>query len=129
MKCLIKMMNFNNIVMFEQCIQVDIQLETGEYFLSDRTKSAKKWQEKQEKQAEKTAESKRKREAAFIAPEVLNFSSFIHIFGFFISIYFFLLRTSYHYWCMFQEPIKQDSNLKDDREDVAAMATSLKVIR
>ncbi|PON46967.1 Ribosomal RNA assembly KRR [Parasponia andersonii] len=77
----------------QQPSKVDIQLETGEYFLSDKTKSAKKWQEKQEKQSEKTAENKRKREAAFIVPE---------------------------------EPIKKDSNSKDDREDVAAMATSLK---
>ncbi|KAK7276566.1 hypothetical protein RIF29_17709 [Crotalaria pallida] len=49
--------------------KVDIQLETGEYFLSDKKKSAKKWQEKQEKQAEKTAENKRKREEAFIPPK------------------------------------------------------------
>ncbi|KAL5572540.1 hypothetical protein UlMin_022137 [Ulmus minor] len=53
----------------QQPSKVDIQLETGEYFLSDKTKSAKKWQEKQEKQAQKTAEHKRKREAAFIPPE------------------------------------------------------------
>lgn len=51
-------------------LQVDIQLETGEYFLSDKKKFAKKWQEKQEKQAAKTAESKRKREAAFVPPKV-----------------------------------------------------------
>lgn len=50
--------------------QVDIELETGEYFLSDKKKSAKKWQEKQEKQAQKTAENKRKREEAFIPPKV-----------------------------------------------------------
>lgn len=50
--------------------QIDIQLETGEYFLNDKVKSAKKWQEKQEKQSEKTAENKRKREAAFIPPKV-----------------------------------------------------------
>lgn len=56
-----------------------MQLETGEYFLSDKTKSAKKWQEKQEQQAEKTAESKRKRDAAYIAPEVSNNSSLFHI--------------------------------------------------
>ena len=85
----------NNIVLFEQHIQIDIQLETGEYFLSDKTKSAKKWQEKQEKQAEKTAESKRKREAAFIAPEVLNCTSIFPIFWWLIIIYlcFFPLRT------------------------------------
>jgi hypothetical protein len=50
--------------------QVDIQLETGEYFMSDKKKSAKKWQERQEKQAEKTAENKRKRDQSFIPPKV-----------------------------------------------------------
>ncbi|KAJ1386413.1 Ribosomal RNA assembly KRR1 [Sesbania bispinosa] len=53
----------------QQPSKVDIQLETGEYFLSDKKKSAKIWQEKQEKQAEKTAENKRKREEAFIPPK------------------------------------------------------------
>ncbi|XP_038888683.1 KRR1 small subunit processome component homolog [Benincasa hispida] len=53
----------------QQPSQIDIQLETGEYFLSDKKKSAKKWQDKQEKQAEKTAENKRKREAAFVPPK------------------------------------------------------------
>lgn len=38
--------------------------------MSDKVKSAKKWQEQQEKQAGKTAENKRKREAAFVPPEV-----------------------------------------------------------
>lgn len=47
----------------------DIQLETGEYFLSDKKKSAKKWQEGQAKQAEKTAESKKRREEAFVPPK------------------------------------------------------------
>lgn len=51
-------------------MQIDQQLETGEYFLSEEKKSAKKWQEKEVKQAEKSAENKRKREAAFIPPEV-----------------------------------------------------------
>ncbi|KAI7751778.1 hypothetical protein M8C21_012745, partial [Ambrosia artemisiifolia] len=49
--------------------KIDMQLDSGEYFLSDKKKSAKKWQERQEKQAEKTAENKRKREEAFKAPE------------------------------------------------------------
>ncbi|XP_021908504.1 KRR1 small subunit processome component homolog [Carica papaya] len=49
--------------------KIDLQLESGEYFLSEKKKSAKKWQEKQEKQAEKTAENKRKREAAFVPPK------------------------------------------------------------
>lgn len=77
----------------QQPSKIDIQLETGEYFLSDKTKSAKKWLEKQEKQAEKAAENKKKREASFIPPE---------------------------------EPVKQDSNVKNDSEDVAAIAKSLK---
>lgn len=50
----------------QQPSKIDIQLETGEYFLSDQKKSAKKWQEKQEKQTEKTVENKRKREADFV---------------------------------------------------------------
>nr|GMD24198.1 KRR1 small subunit processome component [Ipomoea batatas] len=49
--------------------KIDKQLESGEYFLSDNKKLAKKWQEKQEKQAEKISENKRKREAAFVPPE------------------------------------------------------------
>ncbi|GAV63080.1 hypothetical protein CFOL_v3_06602 [Cephalotus follicularis] len=53
----------------QQPSQIDKQLETGEYFLTDKKKSAKKWEEKQEKQAEKTAENRRKREAAFIPPQ------------------------------------------------------------
>ncbi|KAH9618569.1 hypothetical protein KSS87_014557 [Heliosperma pusillum] len=49
--------------------KIDQQLESGEYFLSEEKKTAKQWQQKQEKQAEKTAESKRKRDAAFVPPE------------------------------------------------------------
>ncbi|XP_042418451.1 KRR1 small subunit processome component homolog [Zingiber officinale] len=49
--------------------KIDLQLESGEYFMSVKKKSAKKWQEKKEKQAEKVAENKRKREAAFVPPK------------------------------------------------------------
>ncbi|XP_074570800.1 KRR1 small subunit processome component homolog [Curcuma longa] len=49
--------------------KLDLELESGEYFLSVKKKSAKKWQEKKEKQAEKAAENKRKREAAFVPPK------------------------------------------------------------
>ncbi|XP_031384130.1 KRR1 small subunit processome component homolog isoform X2 [Punica granatum] len=49
--------------------KIDLQLESGEYFLTNKKKLEKKWLEKQEKQAEKTAENKRKREAAFLPPE------------------------------------------------------------
>ena len=57
--------------MFGGLFQIDQELESGEYFLSEKKKLAKKWQEKQEKQAEKTAENKRKREEAFVPPKVL----------------------------------------------------------
>ncbi|KAL9248776.1 KRR1 small subunit processome component-like protein [Drosera capensis] len=53
----------------QQPRKIDIQLVTVEYFLSDKKKFEKKWREKQDKQAEKTAETKRKREAAFVPPE------------------------------------------------------------
>ncbi|KAK4794632.1 hypothetical protein SAY86_012626 [Trapa natans] len=49
--------------------KVDLLLESGEYFLSNEKKLEKKWQEKQDKQSEKTAENKRKRDAAFVPPE------------------------------------------------------------
>lgn len=50
--------------------QIDMQLESGEYFMNDSKKSEKKWQEKQEKQTEKSTEKKRKREESFRPPEV-----------------------------------------------------------
>ncbi|KAK9093199.1 hypothetical protein Syun_028110 [Stephania yunnanensis] len=49
--------------------KIDLELESGDYFYSEKRKSAKKWQEKQEKQAEKTAANKRKRVEAFIPPK------------------------------------------------------------
>ncbi|WVZ69089.1 hypothetical protein U9M48_017933 [Paspalum notatum var. saurae] len=53
-------------------VMVDIELENGEYFMSDKKKSAKKWQEKQEKQSGRAEENKRKREAAFVPPKENN---------------------------------------------------------
>ncbi|KAK8995180.1 hypothetical protein V6N11_069625 [Hibiscus sabdariffa] len=53
----------------QQPSKIDQELESGEYFLSEKKKLAKKWQEKQEKQAEKTAENKRKREEALVPPK------------------------------------------------------------
>ncbi|XP_078427696.1 RNA-binding KH domain-containing protein [Wolffia australiana] len=53
----------------QQPSKIDLQLESGEYFLSEQKKSAKTWREKQEKQAEKAAENKRKRDAAFVPPK------------------------------------------------------------
>ncbi|XP_031489048.1 KRR1 small subunit processome component homolog [Nymphaea colorata] len=52
--------------------KIDLELESGEYFLKAEKKSRKKWLEKQEKQAEKTAERKRKREEAFIPPKEMS---------------------------------------------------------
>ncbi|KAM0910342.1 hypothetical protein ACQ4PT_014234 [Festuca glaucescens] len=49
--------------------KIDLELESGEYFMSDKKKSAKKWQDKLDKQSEKSEEKKRKREAAFVPPK------------------------------------------------------------
>ncbi|KQK09448.1 KRR1 small subunit processome component homolog [Brachypodium distachyon] len=53
----------------QQPSKIDLELESGEYFMSDKKKSAKKWQEKLDKQSEKMEEKKRKREAAFVPPK------------------------------------------------------------
>ncbi|KAF0921103.1 hypothetical protein E2562_038628 [Oryza meyeriana var. granulata] len=53
----------------QQPSKIDLELESGEYFMSDKKKSAKKGQEKLEKQSEKAEENKRKREAAFVPPK------------------------------------------------------------
>ncbi|BBN00091.1 ribosomal RNA assembly protein [Marchantia polymorpha subsp. ruderalis] len=53
----------------QQPSKVDLQLESGEYFLSAEMKAAKKWEAKKEKQEEVLAENKRKREAAFVPPK------------------------------------------------------------
>jgi len=50
---------------------VDLQLESGEYFLSAEMKASKKWESKKEKQSEKAVENKRKREASFVPPKVV----------------------------------------------------------
>ena len=48
--------------------KVDLQIESGEYFLNQRQKKAKTFEEKQERQARRTEESKRRREEAFRPP-------------------------------------------------------------
>lgn len=53
----------------QQPSKVDLQLESGEYFLSAEMKASKKWEAKKEKQSEKAVENKRKREAAFVPPK------------------------------------------------------------
>eukprot|EP00878_Enallax_costatus_P017072 GHUV01017925.1.p1 GENE.GHUV01017925.1~~GHUV01017925.1.p1 ORF type:complete len:293 (+),score=107.43 GHUV01017925.1:1296-2174(+) len=47
----------------------DLALESGEYFLSEQAKLARKQAEQQQQQAERTEAAKRRREAAFIAPK------------------------------------------------------------
>jgi len=49
--------------------KIDLQIESGEYFLSQEGKQIKKAQEKLEKQKEGIEKNKRKREEAFIAPK------------------------------------------------------------
>ncbi|ONM38778.1 RNA-binding KH domain-containing protein [Zea mays] len=53
----------------QQPSKIDLELENGEYFMSDKKKSAKKWQEKLDKQSGRAEENKRKREAAFVPPK------------------------------------------------------------
>ncbi|EJD00870.1 ribosomal RNA assembly protein mis3 [Fomitiporia mediterranea MF3/22] len=52
----------------QQPRKVDLQLESGEYFLKPREKEAKEAQKRKEKQAEVTAERQAKRAEAFVAP-------------------------------------------------------------
>ena len=52
--------------------KIDLQLESGEYFLSKEIKDARAAQERKAKQAEKVSERKRQREAEFVAPEVCS---------------------------------------------------------
>jgi ribosomal RNA assembly protein len=49
--------------------KIDLQIESGEYFLSKREKTAKEMQEKKEKQAERKQEREAERAKDFIAPE------------------------------------------------------------
>ena len=103
--------------------------------MSQKKKSAKTWQEKQDKQAQKTAENKRKREAAFIPPEVVFWGSFIRSPPCFLHLRLALNLTFISMnSCLFlfdksQEPRKQDTKSEDDKKDVAAMAMSLKVYK
>ena len=49
-------------------VQVDLQLESGEYFLAQDEKAERAKEAQQQKQADRVAERKRKREAAFEVP-------------------------------------------------------------
>ncbi len=49
-------------------MQVDLQLESGEYFLAQDERAERAKEAQQQKQADRVEERKRKREAAFEAP-------------------------------------------------------------
>jgi ribosomal RNA assembly protein len=52
--------------------KIDLQLESGEYFLSERERKAKKLAEKQQASLEKSNEKRRQREREFIHPSLLR---------------------------------------------------------
>ncbi|KAL3786680.1 hypothetical protein HJC23_002769 [Cyclotella cryptica] len=52
--------------------KIDLQLESGEYFLSERERKAKKLAEKKKVGQEKVEEKRKKREREFIHPKVLE---------------------------------------------------------
>ncbi|OLL21765.1 KRR1 small subunit processome component [Neolecta irregularis DAH-3] len=52
----------------QQPRKIDLQIESGEYFLSKREKKIREDDERKAKQAEKCLEGKRKREEAFVPP-------------------------------------------------------------
>mmetsp|Transcript_14053 Transcript_14053/g.28671 ORF Transcript_14053/g.28671 Transcript_14053/m.28671 type:complete len:417 (-) Transcript_14053:123-1373(-) len=56
----------------QQPSKIDLQLESGEYFLSERQRKAKKLAEKQQASVEKTNEKRRAREREFIHPSLLK---------------------------------------------------------
>mmetsp|Transcript_27073 Transcript_27073/g.46016 ORF Transcript_27073/g.46016 Transcript_27073/m.46016 type:complete len:417 (-) Transcript_27073:108-1358(-) len=56
----------------QQPSKIDLQLESGEYFLSERQRKAKKLAEKQQASMEKTNEKRRAREREFIHPSLLK---------------------------------------------------------
>jgi ribosomal RNA assembly protein len=56
----------------QQPRKVDLEMETGEYFLKEKERLEKKRQEKAEKQAAKTLERKEGRQKDFLAPKELS---------------------------------------------------------
>lgn len=49
--------------------KIDLQLESGEYFLNEQQRKHKKLHDKKEKAKEKSKDKKRKRDAEFVAPD------------------------------------------------------------
>jgi len=66
--------------------------------MSDKKKSAKKWQEKLEKQSGRAEENKRKREAAFVPPKVRISSLFKYCCDF-PSLAFIMIKTFFVICC------------------------------
>jgi len=56
----------------QQPSKIDLQLESGEYFLSERQRKAKKLAEKQQASMEKSIEKRKAREREFIHPSLLK---------------------------------------------------------
>ena len=56
----------------QQPSKIDLQLESGEYFLSERQRKAKKLAEKQQASLEKSNEKRKAREREFIHPSLLK---------------------------------------------------------
>ncbi|KAM0828315.1 hypothetical protein ACQ4PT_067634 [Festuca glaucescens] len=102
----------------QQPSKIDLELESGEYFMSDKKKSARKWQDKLDKQSEKSEEKKRKREAAFVPPKV-RMSSCIFSVGF--SFACVVTKSCYG----FQENT-QSTKTTGDNNGIADIAKSLK---
>ncbi|PKU75141.1 hypothetical protein MA16_Dca018408 [Dendrobium catenatum] len=108
----------------QQPSKIDLQLESGEYFLSDKKKSDKKWQEKLEKQAEKTAENRRKRAAAFVPPKVLAFMSSLLAYQ---NCNIVLPESNSMYFSnMLQEITSNYMKSDNETHDAASIAKSLK---
>ena len=55
----------------QQPSKIDLQLESGEYFLTERERKAKKLAEKTQQSAERSEEKRKNRESQFIPPELL----------------------------------------------------------
>lgn len=56
----------------QQPSKVDLQLESGEYFMKEMEKKQKKNDEKEQATQEKTAQKRKEKEAAFVAPKEEN---------------------------------------------------------
>ena len=56
----------------QQPSKIDLQLESGEYFMKEHEKKQKKHDEKEQAQQQKTAQKRKEKEAVFVAPKEEN---------------------------------------------------------